>query len=235
VNVVVTRSAAWAPGLEDAEAWDRWKRAPSAPAGDAAPDVSFLPPLVRRRCSAVVRLMLHAAHACAPDDDVATVFASRHGDSAGAVEIMEDLARDATITAGTFSHSVHNTAAGLYSIVRHNALASTSTAAVDATFGSGLIEALGLLHRVSATDVLLVVADAPPPAIFTAFTTEPSAPYAVGLLLALDGPGERIDIAASAAVRGTPWPDALEFVRWLDSTEPAATIGRGRNGVRCSR
>jgi hypothetical protein len=124
---------------------------------------------------------------------------------------------------------VHNTAAGLHSIVQHNAQASTSTAGGTGTFAGGVIEAVGLLDRAAAPHVLLVVGDVPPPELFAARVREPEAPYGVALLLARGGSGgDGVDLAfRAAAAPDRPWPDAVEFLRWLLSSEPAAIIGRG--------
>ena len=179
--------------------------------------------------------MLHGAHAV-DAMDVPTVFASRHGDCEGALDLMTELATGRPVTAAAFSHSVHNTAAGLHSIVAKNAQPSSSTAGGPESFGSGFIEALGLLRRVAGGRVLLVMADAPVPEVFARFTSEPSAPYAVALLLAPEGEGARVTVTLESGDGPTPpWPDAVEFLRWLLSTEPAAVIGRGRLRLCCAR
>jgi hypothetical protein len=179
--------------------------------------------------------MLHVAHAIEAGD-VPSVFASRHGDCHGAVDIMTTLANRALVTANAFSHSVHNTAAGLHAIVAGNPEASSSIAGGAESFAAAMIEACGLLHRTAAGRVLVVVADAPVPELFARFTSEPSAPYAVALLLVRDHAGEtvRIDPGGDEAER-PPWPDAVEFLRWLLSTEPATVIGRGRLPLCCRR
>jgi hypothetical protein len=179
--------------------------------------------------------MLHVAHA-ADAPGVPTVFASRHGDCAGALDLMTDLASATPVTAGAFSHSVHNTAAGLHSIVTGNDQPSTSTAGGSESFGGGILEALGLLRRSPGGAVLLVMADAPLPAVFAGFTPEPAVPYAVALLLARDGDGTRVTVGAGRdEAPRPPWPDAVELVRWLVCREHAAVIGRGRNALRWTR
>jgi hypothetical protein len=191
---------------------------------------------VRRRCSPLTRLLLRVAHDCGNVADTPTVFASRHGDCAGGVELMGAIARGEALTANSFSHSVHNAPAGLYSIVGENRQPSTSMAGSDGTFSTAVIEALGVLRRSETGRVLLVVGDAPVPAIFGRFVREPSAPYAVALLLARAGDGPRVCLARGDAPDPCPtWPDAVEFVRWHLSAEPSAAIGRGRNRLEVRR
>ena len=48
---------AWAPGLDSVDDWHAWCHAPTLlPASDAAPDVSFLPAMQRRRLSRLARM-----------------------------------------------------------------------------------------------------------------------------------------------------------------------------------
>jgi len=233
VIFVVAGTAAWAPGLENKEAWSAWSRAPRAITGTAVPEVRFLPPLVRRRCSRLTRVLLQAAHDCLGEsyrESVPSVFASRHGDCAGALEIMTELAAYRPLTAGAFSHSVHNTAAGLYSIATGNTAPSSTTAGARDTFGSAIIEGLGLLRRTRAERVLVVVGDEPLPDDLGQFTSEPTAPYAVALLIARHGEGQTVRCAAGGSdAPSRPWPHAVEFLRWLYSDETSLTTGAVRN------
>jgi beta-ketoacyl synthase-like protein len=150
---------------------------------------------------------------------------------------MTELANEMPITAGAFSHSVHNTAAGLHSIVTRNAQASSSTAGGDDTFGSGVVEALGLLDRSAARHTLLVVGDVPVPTLFAPLAQEPACPYAVGFLVAGgDDDDDAIDVSFEPALTARhPWPDAVELLRWLLSSEPAVSVGSRRLATRWSR
>src|SRR5215471_17036272 len=107
-SVRIARWAAWAPGIENHAAWEAWCGAPQPITSDGSPDVTFLPALLRRRCSRLSRMMLKAAFACADVDALAavpTVFASRHGDTAGTVALLAGLAQNEPVTANRFSHS----------------------------------------------------------------------------------------------------------------------------------
>ena len=56
------------------------------------------------------------------------------------------------------------------------------------------------------------------------------ASYGLGLLLARDGPGPRLGFGISAgngSASSARWPDALEFLRYLESPEPRLTLGTG--------
>jgi len=236
MRVSVERWAAWASGVEGDAGWRAWARSPRAPMPADPPDVSFLPALQRRRCDALARSMLYVAHECCPDESVAsipTVFASRHGPIATTVTLLRDLAEQRPISPTRFSHSVHNTPAGLFSIWSANRQPSASVSARRESFVQGYVEALCMLHRSSTGRVLFVTGDEPIPDELAALNDEGAGGYAVALLLS-GNDGDEIRLDRRPDERGEPpargWPDALEFVRWWLSDEPTLAIRRG--GIR---
>jgi hypothetical protein len=232
-GVAIARWAAWAPGLEDRDAWEDWCRHPRALGADGTPDIAFLPPLLRRRCGRLSRMMLRTALACGAPDELATVptvFASRHGDLATTVALLQCLARDEPVSANRFSHSVHNTQAGLFSIVTGNRQPASALAAGRDTFRCAFLEALNLLRQATAGRVLLVIGDEPLPAVFAPFADEPQAAYATAFLLeasagreaiVLDATGQPGMAAPAVAIQ---WPAAVEFLRWLRSRDIAGSL-----------
>jgi hypothetical protein len=220
--------AAVAPGLEGEGAWRDWARAPEPLRGEAHPDVSFLPPMLRRRCDTLSRMMLAAVNACCGDEQrsrVPSVFASRHGSFAATVAMLEELARDEPLSPTRFSHSVHNTQAGLFSIWAGNEEVAQSLASRNDTFEHGFLEALCLLAR-SEGRVLFVTGDEALPEPVAHLSSDPAPPYALALLLApAGGPGlpVELDLVADAPAKtGLGWPKALEFLRWwlAEESEP---------------
>jgi hypothetical protein len=178
--------------------------------------------------------MLTVAFECCDPEQrarVGSVFASRHGNINESIELLERLALRQPLSPTRFSHSVHNAQAGLFSIAAGNRRASSSIAAEAETFAHGYLEALTFLERDPGRPVLFVMADVPLSEAFASLVDEPAASYGLGLLLASDGPGARLDFGMAAggdaAPRG-PWPDALEFLRWLESPEPRLTLGADR-------
>lgn len=226
--------SAWASGREDEAAWLRWAEAPEALAREGRPEAGFLPSMLRRRCSALARIMLTVAFECTPVDDrdrIRTVFASRHGNINESIDLLMRLARHQPLSPTRFSHSVHNAQAGLYSIAAKNRRPSSSISAQEDTFACGYLEALTHLAREPEQPVLLVVADVPLAETFAAMVEEPTASYGVALMLASRGPGPELDFACGSDdgdARPLAWPDAAEFVRWLLGDEPRLELGAGR-------
>jgi len=94
-----------------------------------------------------------------------TVFTSSGGDGDNCHEICVTLASgDRQISPTRFHNSVHNAAAGYWSIAYGCTEGSTSLCAGDASFGAGLLEALAQLACGAAAVLLLAYdADYPPP------------------------------------------------------------------------
>ncbi|MGH9201030.1 MAG: beta-ketoacyl synthase chain length factor, partial [Vicinamibacterales bacterium] len=179
------------------------------------------------------RLMLHVAHACSADSDAstfATVFASRHGEATTTVSLLEALARAQPLTAASFSHSVHNTQAGLFSIAAKNHEISSALAGAADTFPCAFLETLALMQRDPERQVLLVVADEPLHPVFATADAEPKTAYAVAFIVGRRGDGTRVRCTlgrSGALATRSPWPQAIEFLRWLLSDESSLAMGTG--------
>ncbi len=241
LTATVRRWSAWAPGLETRESWRIWAGGPAPIAAEGIPEVRFLPPLLRRRCTPLTKIVLAAAFDCCTDDersDVRTVFASRHGSINESIELIDAVVRGGTISPTKFSHTVHNAQAGLFSIAAGNRRPSSSLAAQEDTFACGWVEALTHLQREPQRPVLLVMGDVPLAPTFAPLVDEPVASYALALLLAGGGEGTPLCFAPgneSDEARPLRWPEALEFLRWLLSDEKSLTLGAARRRWRWER
>jgi len=232
IGVTLERWAAWSPGREGARAWQDWCARPVPLEEGGVPDARFLPPLLRRRCSPIARMMLTAAFECCDEEQrshIGMVFASRHGNINESVGLFERLARREPLSPTRFSHTVHNAQAGLFSIAAANRFGSSSISAREETFACGFLEALTFLERDPNRPVLLVVGDAPLSDTFAPLVEEARCAYALALLLS-NGPGPRIgfELASGAGdAVSPPWPDAAEFLRWHLSGAARLALGTG--------
>jgi len=125
---------------------------------------ALLPPVERRRIGRIVQLALAVAAeavAGAAIDPVrlASVFSSSGGDGHNCHALCEALALETREVSPTrFANSVHNAAAGYWSIATGSTLESNVLCAFDGSFCAGLLEALAQV-TVDARAVLLVAYD----------------------------------------------------------------------------
>lgn len=139
-----------APGLPDwpgAREVLRAERA-YAPAATLLPVPDLLPASERRRASRVVRLSLGlgleaVARAGADPSSLATVFTASGADGHNCHALCEQLAgEDRLVSPTRFHNSVHNAAAGYWSIATRSMAPCQVLAAFDASFGAGLLDAM---------------------------------------------------------------------------------------------
>ncbi len=126
---------------------------------EMATDVSFLPPLSRRRLSGLTRLSLRLAHECAPEFQGFCVFGSQHGEILTTQKLLESIASNELVSPAGFSSSVHNTAVGMHSINNKNEFPCTSVSAGVDTLTMCFFEAYALLKSGITDKVLVVYAD----------------------------------------------------------------------------
>jgi hypothetical protein len=187
---------------------------------------ALLPPNERRRATQVVRLAFRVSEDALAGTDLpasalATVFASSDGDTDVMHRINHALAQPARMLSPTdFHNSVHNAAAGYWSIAVGSRLPSTSLAAHDASFASALTEAAALTLG-DELDTLLTVYDMRMPVPLAA--KRPIAePFGVALVLT---PRRTVRSVAALRLEETQQPEttladaALERLR---QTNPAA-------------
>jgi Beta-ketoacyl synthase, N-terminal domain len=165
------------------------------------PTPDGLPPAERRRLGRVVKLALGAglqatSKAGVDPATLPAVFASSGGDGNNCHEICQALSLDERLISPTrFHNSVHNAAAGYWSIATGSRAASNAVCAFDASFAAGLLEAVTQVV-VDHTRVLLVAYDAQYPAPL--FVKRPI-PEAFGVAFVLAPAGASASEGAPAA------------------------------------
>lgn len=203
LTVCVEGVGLWTPDCTGFAALRRGERTPAPP----TPPAALLPAGERRRAPASVRLAVEVAGqalAMSGRDgaELACVFGSAHGDQVITDAMCATLARAPLEVSPTrFHHSVHNAAAGYWTIAVGCHAPSSAIAAGACTFGAALLEAAvqalaenrpvllacsdiagcGPLAAVTACDTpfgcALVLAPAPSPATHATLqvTTAPAA------------------------------------------------------------
>ena len=156
-----------------------------APAKTALPAPAMLPPAERRRSGPLVRVALAVGAEAGAGQDLsllATVFSSSGGDGVNCHELCEMLASsDRQVSPTRFHNSVHNAAAGYWSIAAGAMETASVLCAHDGSFGAGLLEALAQVV-VDGVPVLLIAADTAYPEPLRSARPIPDE-FGVGLLL----------------------------------------------------
>ncbi len=193
---------------------------PYQPQPTVLPTPALLPAAERRRSGAIVRLTLatglEAVTAAGLDAaTLPTVFASSGGDGETCHAICEMLASsDRRISPTRFHNSVHNAAAGYWSIATGAMAASSALSAHDASFGAGLLEAV-IQAAVDGTRTLLLACDTRYPQPLHGARPMLDA-FGIALVLAPQAGVRslaRISVALSAAGADTLDDPALERLR----------------------
>jgi hypothetical protein len=166
VAIAVEHWSAWAPGLETQAAWTQWLADPLAlpvvsEGAATQPPLAEMPAMMRRRIDPLGRIALQSAYAAQQDQPIdAAVFASRWGELERSEMLLGQLAANEPLSPTSFSLSVHNAIAALYSIARKDTGNFSAVSAGAYSTEAGFIEALGLIAD-GARRVLLVSYDAP--------------------------------------------------------------------------
>lgn len=165
----VIRWAAWANGLETQADWRAWLAAPRPLAEGGQPALADMPAMMRRRMDPLGRAALQAAYWAQGEQAgrAPVVFASRWGEIARSLLLLQQLADGEALSPTHFSLSVHNASSALYSMARQDRSNYLAVAAGPCSAEAGVTEALGLLAD-GAPEVLLVVFDAPLPPAYAA-------------------------------------------------------------------
>jgi hypothetical protein len=179
----ISAHSAWAPGITSPGQWLEWAAAPQRIGDGPDPALRAMPPMLRRRAGFLGKMALEVAYEClAGRTGIPTVFCSRHGEVARAVELLTELAQGQAISPTGFGLAVHNASAGLFSIARADRANHIALAGGDATAEHGVLEACGLLAD-GAPEVLLVVYDCPLPEPLARFEDADEQPWAWAWLM----------------------------------------------------
>lgn len=223
-SLEVVEHVVLAPGLVEAGDRRAWAEGALPGMPEALPDVPLLfpkrlPMMKARRMSAGARLACEAALALegAPQAQ-AWIFSSRHGETVRGVKILDALAAGEPPSPTDFMMSVHNAAAGMFTIEGSVHAPASSVAAGADSFHMALIEAAGMLA--DGMDCVAVVDfdDLQPEALLASFDACPcNYRYASAWLL-----------KRGEALRATYAAARFEEPRLPVSLQLAAALAAGR-------
>jgi hypothetical protein len=154
------------------------------------PDVRDLPAGLRRRLSRLGKVALRAAMDIEVEEIPRVVFSSRNGNVTEMLSLLKSLAVEEPVSPTGFGMSVHNSLAGMLSIVKKNREAQTAIAAGGESLCLGLIEAITCLNEDPTAPVLLLHADETLPDFYAPYQDKNVPVCALALLIKVAKEGE---------------------------------------------
>lgn len=115
-------------------------------------DVSFIPPIVRRRLPLIAKAMVSLDHQLA-SERMAAVYASQYAEMSNTMDLIGQFTDD--LSPSKFSMSVNNALPGLISVISKNQLPYTVIDSLDGLVESAVIEAMTLLNEYDQVKVVL--------------------------------------------------------------------------------
>jgi hypothetical protein len=190
-----------------------------------SPAYALLIGRARRFTSLVTQMHIEVCGALQldPAESITAVFATCHGEIQTAEKLLADFRDTKMVSSARFAMSVHNTAAGVYSVAVGSTAPTTTVTGANAIAAGWLEAALTVLEL--GRPVLLSIADEAVPAVFQA-PSEPAG-VAAAFLLVPAGSGGSAGRRAMLAIAPCPddLPDQVDAPRVLGRVVDAAMHG----------
>jgi hypothetical protein len=154
---------------------------------------------LRRRVSPLGQQALRLAWGMPETAEAQLIFASRHGEFARTLSILEQVVDGAGASPADFTLSVHHALAGLLSIAKGNRGGHAAVAAGDETLPCGLLEAALAANEHPSSPVVLVYYDEPLPSPYDELADPEQETMALVITLSSAGPGTAIRLTAHPA------------------------------------
>lgn len=194
--------------------WGCWPPTMATPSS-AAPNLDFVPALMRRRLSPLAKAVFSAVADCVePGEQIPLVCSSIHGEIQRTADILNEIGAHNGVSPTAFSLSVHNAIAGQLSIALKNCAPIVAVAPAQQGLLPALLEAIGLLND-SADEVMVALFDEPVPNLLAGFV--PIVPDVQCLALRIsrggDNPQEQLlQLPASHIDAVSTISDLLQFL-----------------------
>ena len=229
-DFVLSRWNAWVPGINSRD--DRLKGSDGGAAflQDQAVAPDSVPKILQRRLSPLAKAVFTATDKCiVVGEQIPAVFSSANGEICKSLAMLKAIQAGGDVSPATFSLSVHNAIAGLFSMVYANQQEITVIAPGQEGIAPAFIEGLGLLQA-GADAVLLVLYDEPVADFYpvSPFNLGADYSYALALKIALTGEGlpMRLSRSSAAGDDGEHHLQLSAFIRFLLAGDKSLRLGK---------
>ncbi|WP_141670016.1 beta-ketoacyl synthase chain length factor, partial [Gilliamella sp. App2-1] len=203
---------ALSPGLSNKDDWAMWSQKLEHDWDLPIPKLNKLPMMQARRMSTSSRLAVEVGLELINNNSVdLAIFTSRHGELERTYKILSALSQNSEISPTDFALSVHNTTAGLLTIIANQTVPITSLSAHSDSFQQGLIEALPILCQKNKK-VLLIDFDGVIPEPYRTDVKQFVPIYAVGYILTSGNEVNCQSIEKTSNIYQADYPQSLAFL-----------------------
>lgn len=184
---------AWTPGVSTIDQWQQFLIENKPVTASLKPDVSFLPPMFRRKLSPLSRMVFSTVNSLEQQSEpinAPIVLATRHGELDLSIDLINAELTDSPLSPAKFSMSVHNSPVGFLSIQSKNTNPNTAISAGARTLKMGLLESTTMLKEHG--QCLLIYADENLSEEYDQYKDEQSFPICLAILLDTNAPETEI-------------------------------------------
>lgn len=188
----ISKCVAWASGLESEQDWRLWQQGEKTLAEELTlPKLTAIPAMQRRRLSPFAKVALHCALEASGEHqtNIPCVFSSRHGDLHRTTKLIENIALSQDLSPTQFGLSVHNAAAGLFSIFTGNRAPLSAISGGQSSFMQGLLDCVAKLEANNLSKILYVFCDLSVPECYRPYVVDDTS-IGIGLLIESPDPDD---------------------------------------------
>lgn len=162
-------------------------------------NVSFVPMMLRRRCSQLTKMCFAASHQYIREgENVPIISVSKYGEIQRQYAISKKIIETKEVSPTAFSLSVFNTAIGLLGISLKNHASAQAFSTMSYQLEAGLIHALSFLENHKEQEkLLLLVGEERLPEAYQTLSDEKNTPFVAAFLLSLQGSGYTVRFSSA--------------------------------------
>lgn len=162
-------------------------------------DVSFVPMMLRRRCSELTKLCFSASRHCIQTcEQVPVISVSKYGEIQRQYVISKKLIETKEVSPTAFSFSVFNTAIALLGISLKNHASALALCTMYNQLEAGFVHALSFLENHPEEEkLLLLIGEERLPEPYQRISSEKNIPFIAAFLLSLRGNGYTVRLRSS--------------------------------------
>ncbi|WP_299776275.1 beta-ketoacyl synthase chain length factor [uncultured Pseudoteredinibacter sp.] len=165
ITFSVNAWTAQSPTIQGVDEWRAWSEGKNNLREETTASPKSIPPMLRRRLNPLGKLALSCFESLPEHQADAVVFCSEHGEVERTASLLSAIARHEDMSPTSFSLSVHNAIAGIYSIANNYEKPINAICAGPDSIFTTLIEAYSLLKD-NHQQVACLIYDEPLPSMY---------------------------------------------------------------------